>query len=53
MNGQTAVAGVESVDYTALAGVLALVAIFALLGWKTGAGGRPFRIIMKIKIKDN
>ena len=53
VNGQTAVAGVESVDYTALAGVLALVAIFALLGWKTGAGGRPFRIIMKIKIKDN
>ncbi len=53
VNGQTAVAGVESVDYTALAGVLALVAIFALLGWKTGAGGRPFRKIMKIKIKDN
>lgn len=53
VNGRTAVAGVESVDYTALAGVLALVAMFALLGWKTGAAGRPFRKIMKIKIKDN
>lgn len=49
VNGQTAVAGVESVDYDALAGVLVLVAAVSLFGWKTGIGGRPFRKILKQK----
>lgn len=49
VNGQTAVAGVESVDYDALAGVLVLVAAVSLFGWKTGIGGRPFGKILKQK----
>lgn len=49
VNGQTAVAGVESVDYAALVGVLALVVVVSLFGWKTGIGGRPFGKILKQK----
>ena len=52
VNGQTAVSGVESVDYASLAGVLVLVAAVSLFGWKTCLGGRPFRKIMKMKTKN-